>query len=116
MIPLADQQEFAYGVPPLMAALLWSTPVVAGLVGLTVLGTLVAWLSGYWWFSGRLHYTLRRRGGPGVRLVPVPLEPAAVRTLTQRGDRSIVRQSRCTRQFRSARLQWRQFETHAGTL
>lgn len=58
MVPLSHSEELIYGVPPLLTALLWSTPVIAGLVGLMSLCTLIAWARGWWRISGRLHYTL----------------------------------------------------------
>ena len=57
LIPFADAEEFAYGVPPLMAGLLWSTPIVTALVVATAIGAIMAWRSGYWRLSGRIHYT-----------------------------------------------------------
>ncbi len=57
MIPFAEVDEFGYGVPTFFAALLWATPVVTALAAVTVLAAVIAWLKGYWRFSGRLHYT-----------------------------------------------------------
>ena len=54
---LSDPDELAYGVPPLVVAMLWATPVIAGLVAVVLLCALVSWLRAYWRFSGRLHYT-----------------------------------------------------------
>jgi hypothetical protein len=55
---LRDPNELAFGTTREVEALLWLAPVVAGLVALVALGTLGAWIRGYWRFSGRLHYTL----------------------------------------------------------
>jgi hypothetical protein len=52
-----DPNELAYGVPPLVERMLWAAPVIAALVAIMLLCALVAWLRGYWRFSGRLHYT-----------------------------------------------------------
>jgi CubicO group peptidase (beta-lactamase class C family) len=57
MIPFADSQQIAYGLPPLLTALLMSTPVLAVLVAGVLVCTLVAWLRGYWRVSARWHYT-----------------------------------------------------------
>ena len=57
MVPLSEPEEIAYGIPPLVARLLSATPVAAGLVGVMLLLTFVAWRNRYWRFSGRLHYT-----------------------------------------------------------
>jgi CubicO group peptidase (beta-lactamase class C family) len=57
LIPFMDAEEFAYGVPALMNALLWSTPVVTALVLATLAGAVAAWRFGYWRLSGRIHYT-----------------------------------------------------------
>jgi hypothetical protein len=63
MIPFSDSEEFGYGVPPLVAVIVWCTPVVAALVGAMLLCTLIAWWRGYWRLSGRIHYTLVLFGG-----------------------------------------------------
>ena len=57
LIPLAEPQEIAFGVPPLVALALWCTPLVAALVAAVVACALLAWVKGYWWLSGRLYYT-----------------------------------------------------------
>jgi hypothetical protein len=58
MIPFSDAQEIAYGVPPLLNALVWTTPLIVALViGLAVCATL-SWKDHYWTISGRLHYLL----------------------------------------------------------
>jgi hypothetical protein len=58
LIPLSDPQEIAYGVPPLVAGILWAMPVVAALAAVVGLCTLIAWGKGYWRLSGRMHYTV----------------------------------------------------------
>jgi CubicO group peptidase (beta-lactamase class C family) len=57
MIPFSHTEEIVYGVPPLLTGLLWSTPVIAGLVALVIVCTLVAWAKHWWRLSSRLHYT-----------------------------------------------------------
>jgi hypothetical protein len=57
MIPFNDTQEIAYGVPPLLTGLLWSTLVIAVLVAGVLVATIVAWTRHYWRLSARLHYT-----------------------------------------------------------
>jgi CubicO group peptidase (beta-lactamase class C family) len=54
---LRDPNELAYGVTPTVDWMLWATPVIVGLVAIVLVCSLVAWLRGYWRFSGRLHYT-----------------------------------------------------------
>ncbi|MCH8173010.1 MAG: hypothetical protein IIA70_06855 [Proteobacteria bacterium] len=53
------------GAPPLVDWMLWATPVIAALVAIVLLFALVAWLRGYWRFSGRLHYTCVLLAGLG---------------------------------------------------
>jgi hypothetical protein len=57
MIPFADADEIAYGVPPLLDALLWCTPLIVVLVAAVALCTIAAWAKRYWRLSARLHYT-----------------------------------------------------------
>ena len=57
MIPFADSQQIAYGLPPLLSALLMSTPVLAVLVAGVLVCTIIAWSRGYWRASARWHYT-----------------------------------------------------------
>lgn len=57
--------ELVYGAPPLVDWMLWATPVIAALVAIVLLFALVAWLRGYWRFSGRLHYTCVLLAGLG---------------------------------------------------
>jgi hypothetical protein len=54
---LRDPNELAYGVTSTVDWMLWASPVIAGLVAVVLVCSLVAWLRGYWRFSGRLHYT-----------------------------------------------------------
>ncbi|MEX0678594.1 MAG: serine hydrolase domain-containing protein [Pirellulales bacterium] len=54
---MREPEELAYGVPPLVEAMLWAAPAIAVLVAAVLLAALAAWLRGYWRFSGRLHYT-----------------------------------------------------------
>ena len=54
---MREPDELVYGMSPQLDALLWATPLIAGLVAVVLLCALVAWLRGYWRFSGRLHYT-----------------------------------------------------------
>jgi hypothetical protein len=44
-------------MPPLLAAMLWCTPVLAALVTGMLACTILAWKNRYWRLSGRLHYT-----------------------------------------------------------
>jgi hypothetical protein len=57
MIPFADSQQIAYGLSPLLRALLMSTPVLAALVAGVLVCTIIAWSRGYWRASARWHYT-----------------------------------------------------------
>jgi CubicO group peptidase (beta-lactamase class C family) len=57
MIPFADSQQIAYGLPPLLKGLLMSTPVLAALVAGMLVCTVIAWWRGYWRASARWHYT-----------------------------------------------------------
>jgi CubicO group peptidase (beta-lactamase class C family) len=57
MIPFADPEELAFGIPKLLKGLLWCTPIVALLVAAMFFWTLVAWKNHYWRLTGRLHYT-----------------------------------------------------------
>lgn len=56
-VVMEDANELAYGITPLVEALLWAASAIAVLVALVFLGSLLAWARGYWRFSGRLHYT-----------------------------------------------------------
>jgi hypothetical protein len=60
-----ESNELAFGLPPWVEVLLASTQVCAVLAALTLLGCLIAWLAGYWRFTGRLHYTLVALAGIG---------------------------------------------------
>jgi hypothetical protein len=60
---VGDPGELVFGLSPAVEWLLWAAPVLAALVAVVVLCTLVAWLRGYWRFSGRLHYTLVAAAG-----------------------------------------------------
>jgi CubicO group peptidase (beta-lactamase class C family) len=62
---LWEPEDIAYGLTPQLKALLALTPACAGLALLTGLGCLIAWVKGYWRFSGRLHYTLVALAGAG---------------------------------------------------
>lgn len=62
---LKDPNEIAFGLTPLLKALLIVTQVCAGLAAVTVLACLVAWYQRYWRFTGRLHYTLIALAGVG---------------------------------------------------
>jgi len=57
LIPLREPEVIAFGVPPSMANLLRATPIAAALVGVMLIGTIVAWRNRYWRFTGRLHYS-----------------------------------------------------------
>jgi len=58
LIPFSDSQEIAYGVPPLLNALVWSTPLVVALVVGVALCAVLSWKDHYWTISGRVHYLL----------------------------------------------------------
>jgi CubicO group peptidase (beta-lactamase class C family) len=62
---VSEPNDIAFGLTPLVKYLLAGTQVCAVLAGLTVLGCLLAWLKGYWRFSGRLFYTLVALAGVG---------------------------------------------------
>ena len=57
MIPFSDPLEIAFGVPPILRGLLWSTWLIVALVVGVLACTIVAWRNQYWRLSGRLHYT-----------------------------------------------------------
>ncbi len=58
MIPFSDSQEIAYGVPPLLNALIWTTPLIVALVVGAAVCAALSWKDHYWTISGRLHYLL----------------------------------------------------------
>jgi hypothetical protein len=62
---MRDPNVIVFGLTPLLKQLLALTPVFAGLAAIVVLGCLVAWIRGYWRFSGRVHYTLVALAGVG---------------------------------------------------
>ena len=57
MIPFANPDDLAFGMPDLLVGLQWSTLAIIALVAAAFLCSLVAWARGYWRVSGRLHYT-----------------------------------------------------------
>jgi hypothetical protein len=63
---LEDPTEIAFGLTPMLRALLAVPQFCAGLAALTLLGCLIAWKNRYWRFSGRVHYTLVALAGIGV--------------------------------------------------
>lgn len=77
---LSNSDEIVFGIPPMLQLLMKLTFVCAGLAGITLLGCLLAWINGYWRFSGRLHYTAVAFAGAGFiwfhyywNLMPVTL-------------------------------------------
>jgi CubicO group peptidase (beta-lactamase class C family) len=62
---LVTSDEVVFGLPPEVQLLMKLTFICAGLVVITLLGCLLAWIMGYWRFSGRLHYTLVALAGVG---------------------------------------------------
>jgi hypothetical protein len=62
---LRDPDEIAFGLTPLLKNLLALTPGLAILAAIAVLGCLIAWVKGYWRFTGRVHYTLVALAGIG---------------------------------------------------
>ncbi len=62
---MMDTNEIVFGISPNMQLLMKLTLVCAGLVAITLLGVLLAWIMGYWRFSGRVHYTLVAIAGVG---------------------------------------------------
>ena len=65
LVALRDPNQIVFGLSPLLKALLALTPVCAVLAALMVLGSLIAWIKGYWRLSGRIHYTLIALAGIG---------------------------------------------------
>jgi CubicO group peptidase (beta-lactamase class C family) len=65
---LKDPNEVAFGLTPLLKALLALTPACAALAAVTVVACLIAWWQRYWRFTGRLHYTLVALAGVGFTL------------------------------------------------
>jgi CubicO group peptidase (beta-lactamase class C family) len=57
-VVLKDRNQILFGPPPLVRGLEAATWASAVLAAFTVFGCVVAWRSGYWRFTGRLHYTL----------------------------------------------------------
>jgi CubicO group peptidase (beta-lactamase class C family) len=62
---IRNQDEIVFGMTPAIKAALALTPACAVLAALAVLGCLIAWIRGYWRFSGRVHYTLVALAGVG---------------------------------------------------
>jgi hypothetical protein len=62
---LVNQDEIVFGMTPTIKAVLALTPACAILAALAVLGCLIAWIRGYWRFTGRVHYTLVALAGVG---------------------------------------------------
>jgi hypothetical protein len=65
LFALRDLQEVAFGLTPLMKGMLTATQFFAGLVALTLIGSMIAWRKGYWRIAGRLHYSLVALAGIG---------------------------------------------------
>jgi CubicO group peptidase (beta-lactamase class C family) len=62
---LKDPDEIVFGLTPFLKNLLALTPALAILTAIAVLACLIAWLKGYWRFTGRVHYTLVALAGVG---------------------------------------------------
>lgn len=62
---LLEPDDIVFGNTGTIMKLLLVPQVIAGLAGLVLLGTLIAWFAGYWKFTGRLHYTLVSLAGLG---------------------------------------------------
>jgi hypothetical protein len=60
-----DPDEIAFGLTPLLKYLLALTPGLAILAASAVLACFIAWVKGYWRFTGRVHYTLVALAGVG---------------------------------------------------
>jgi CubicO group peptidase (beta-lactamase class C family) len=58
LIAASNQTEFAFGVPPLVIALLIIVLAVSVLAFASVVFTVLAWKEGYWSLVERVHYTL----------------------------------------------------------
>jgi CubicO group peptidase (beta-lactamase class C family) len=63
---LQEPTDVVFGLSPLLKQLLQTPQVLVVLSALTVLGCLIAWMKGYWRFTGRLHYTLVALAGIGL--------------------------------------------------
>jgi hypothetical protein len=62
---LKDPDEVVFGLTPLLKNVLALTPSLDILAAITVLACLIAWVKGYWRFTGRVHYTLVAFAGIG---------------------------------------------------
>lgn len=62
---LQEPTDIVFGLPLLLKRVLLAPQFVAGLSAVTALGCLIAWINGYWRFTGRLHYTLVALAGIG---------------------------------------------------
>jgi CubicO group peptidase (beta-lactamase class C family) len=65
LVAMRDPNQIVFGLTPLLKALLSLTPACAILAALAVLGSLIAWIKGYWRLTGRIHYTLVALAGIG---------------------------------------------------
>jgi hypothetical protein len=65
LIALNDPEQVAFGTPRALKELLLLPQVCVALAAVVVIGSLIAWMKGYWRLSGRLHYTLVALAGVG---------------------------------------------------
>jgi len=65
LIALNDPEQVAFGTPRALKELLLLPQVCVALAAVVVIGSLIAWMKGYWRLSGRLHYTRVALAGVG---------------------------------------------------
>ncbi|HMP17314.1 MAG TPA: hypothetical protein PKD72_09845, partial [Gemmatales bacterium] len=66
LVQLSESDEVVFGLSPTLQLAFRATLLGAALVALTLLGALLAWIQGYWRWTGRLHYTLVALAGTGI--------------------------------------------------
>ena len=64
-VALEEPTDIVFGLPLLLKRALLAPQFIVGLSAVTFLGCLIAWINGYWRFTGRLHYTLVALAGIG---------------------------------------------------